>query len=180
MKKNIVSFALVTIAASTAMASTAHAADGTIDFTGSIVGQTCVINGGNGGNNFTVALPAVSTSSLAKAGEFAGRTAFAIKLTNCSPDTGKVQVYFEPGPTVNMNNGNLIVDAGGAKNVEIGLLNQGFTKIKVGAPVASQNSQSVNITAGAANLNYFAQYEAVAAATAGPANSRVQYTLIYQ
>ncbi|KVL21197.1 fimbrial protein [Burkholderia sp. MSMB1826] len=180
MTKTIISAALAA-ASIVAMAPAAHAFDGTIDFTGSIVATTCTINGGGSANNFTVALPPVSTDALKAAGSTAGRTPFQLKLTNYQPDTGKVATFFESGPTINTATGRLMVDAGGAEGVEIGLLNDSFQHIAAGAAYNSQNSQVVDITGGAATLNYYAQYESLGTALkAGPANSRVQYTMSYQ
>jgi major type 1 subunit fimbrin (pilin) len=179
MKSKIIT-ALVLMGAATA--SQFAAADGTITFTGNVTGQTCTINGnGSGSKDFTVALPTVSTSALSASGQTAGRTAFNIALTACTPASGNVHAYFEPGPTINMNSGNLLVAAGGANNVEIGLLNGDFSVIKAGAADAAQNSKSVAISAsGTATLPYYAQYVATGAATPGAANSSVMYTLIYQ
>jgi major type 1 subunit fimbrin (pilin) len=178
MKTKLIS---AVIFASAAMASQfACASDGTITFTGNVTAQTCTISGNGTTNNFTVALPSVSSSSLAAAGQTAGRTAFNIALTACTPATGTVHTYFEPGATTDLTTGNLIVATGGATNVEIGLLNSDFTPIKAGAADASQNSESVSIAAGSATLNYYAQYTATGAATAGKANSSVTYTLSYQ
>jgi major type 1 subunit fimbrin (pilin) len=170
------------IVAGAAMASQfAAAADGTITFNGNITAQTCTINGnGSGAKDFTVTLPTVSSSSLATAGQTAGRTPFSIALTNCTPATGNVHTYFEPGPTTDTTTGHLILNAGGATNVQIGLQNGDFTDIKAGAADASQNSKAVAITTGSATLPYYAQYVATGAATAGAANSSVMYTLSYQ
>lgn len=178
MKKVSFGAALTAITGLLLVAPAAHAYDGQIEFTGSLVGTTCTINGGE--NNFTVAMPPVSTTSLATAGAWAGRTPFAIDLSSCDPDTGRVSAYFEPGPTVNLSTGRLIVDTGtdAATNVEIGLLNNDFSAIAAGA--ASQNSQVVDINSGSATLNYYSQYVSLGNATAGMANSRVQYTLTYQ
>lgn len=160
----------------------ASAADGTITFSGNVTAQTCTINGnGSSSNNFTVTLPTVSTSALASAGQTAGRTPFSIALTACTPASGNVRVYFEPGPTVDTSTGNLILASGGATNVQIGLLNADLTAIKLGAADASQNSKSVAISAtGAATLPFYAQYFSTGTATAGAANSSVMYTLAYQ
>lgn len=174
MKKTIFALAAIGIGA---LGQAAYAADGTINITGNIVGTTCTINGGT--TNVDVALPPVSTTALAAAGQTAGSTPFRIALTNCSADQ-KVSTHFEAGPTVNQETGRLIVDAGGAKNVEIGLLNDAHQPIVAGAAHASQNSQEVDIVGGVANLDYFARYEATGVAGAGAANSRVQYTLVYQ
>ncbi|WP_302058795.1 fimbrial protein [Paraburkholderia sp. CNPSo 3274] len=179
MKLKLLSILVATGAA--LMAQGAFAADGTIQFTGNITAQTCTINGnGSGSNNFTVALPTVSASTLATAGQTAGRTPFNIALSACTPDSGNVHTYFEAGPTVNAATGHLVLNAGGATNVEIGLQNNNFTNIGLGAADASQNSLPVAINNGSATLNYYAQYVATAAATAGAANSSVMYTIAYQ
>nr|WP_326489890.1 fimbrial protein [Paraburkholderia sp. HP33-1] len=158
-----------------------HAADGTITFNGSITAQTCNINGnGSGSMDFVVPMVTVSASALDVAGKTAGRKPFDISLTGCTPDSGNVHTYFEPGPTTDAATGNLVLDAGGADNVQIGLLNDDFSPIKVGFADASQNSKSVAIANGAATLKYHAEYVATGAATAGAANSSVMYSLAYQ
>ncbi|MGZ2749395.1 fimbrial protein [Burkholderia stagnalis] len=175
--------ALLLVGAAT-VSQVASAADGTITFNGSVTAQTCTINGnGSNSNNFNVTLPNVSTSALSIAGQPAGRTYFSISLTSCTPQSGNVHAYFEPGPTVNTATGNLILNAGGATNVEIGLLNKdaNYTAIKLGAADASQNSKSAPISAtGTALLEYYAQYVSTGAATAGAATSSVMYSLVYQ
>ncbi|HDR9756252.1 TPA: fimbrial protein [Burkholderia cepacia] len=175
--------AVLFVAAATA-SQIASAADGTITFNGSVTAQTCTINGnGSGSNNFNVPLQSVSTSALATAGQYANRTPFNIALTACTPASGNVHTYFEPGPTVDTATGNLILAAGGATNVEIQLLNGDgtYSPIRIGAADASQNSKSVAISStGTATLNYYAQYFATGAATAGAATSSVMYSLVYQ
>lgn len=164
-----------------AISQNALAADGTITFNGNITAQTCTVNGnGAGANNFTVALPTVSSSILASAGQTAGRTPFNIALTNCAPNSGNVHTFFESGATTDSTTGNLILTAGGATNVQLGLLNADATAIKAGFADASQNSKSTAITNGSATLSYFVQYVATGAATAGAANSTVVYTVAYQ
>jgi major type 1 subunit fimbrin (pilin) len=178
MKTTLLSAAV--FAGVAAVSQLASAADGTITFTGQITAQTCTINGGGAASNFSVTLPTVSSSSLAAAGQTAGRTPFTIALTNCTPATGNVHTFFEAGPTTDATTGHLIVTAGGATNVQIDLLNSDATDIKAGFADTAQNSKPVAITTGAATLNYFAQYIATGAATAGAANSSVMYTMAYQ
>jgi major type 1 subunit fimbrin (pilin) len=157
----------------------AFAYDGTITFNGSLSAQTCTINGnGTSAKNFTVGLPTISTGALKAANDTAGRTPFSVALTGCTPTTGNVAVYFEPGNT-DTSNGNLLVNAGGANNVEIQLLNNDATPIKAGFAKDSQNSQAVALNNGAATLSYFAQYFATGATTPGAANSQVNYTISY-
>lgn len=166
----------------------AFAEDGRITFSGNVTAQTCTINGnGSGSKDFTVALPTVSTSLLATVGATAGATPFNISLTACTPTTGTnavkaVHAYFEAGPTIDTTTGNLILATGGASNVEIQLLNAADqSAVKLGQADASQNSKAVNVsTGGAATLQFYAQYYATGAATAGAANSSVMYTIAYQ
>ncbi|MDO1528616.1 fimbrial protein [Fulvimonas sp. R45] len=187
MKISILASTLV-VATAALLASpmAARAADGTITFNGDITGQTCDINGnGTGGKDFTVTLPTVSKSTLASAGSWAGRTPFTIGLSNCSPANGNVSTYFEPGTSVDLATGQLIVDSGAnaATNVELALLNGDTSQIHVGATTAgadSSGSESVALSSGAATLNYYVQYVAYnGAATEGSVASRVNYTLVY-
>lgn len=161
----------------------ASAADGTITFTGNVTDKTCTISTA-GGADFSVALPTVSNGSLAAAGAVSGRTPFAINLTQCS--AGNVATFFEPGATVDFNSGRLInqQSADAATNVQLQLLgaNSQFLPIRsTGAGLAQENSQWVNVAAanGAANLNYYVEYYATGAATAGTVSSSVRYTIIY-
>ncbi|MGH8785199.1 MAG: fimbrial protein [Cupriavidus necator] len=178
-------FAALIVAGAAMGAQFAHAAnaDGQITFNGQITAQTCTINGnGTGSKNFAVTLPTVSASTLAQAGDTSGQTPFYIALTNCTPNTGNVHTYFEAGPTTDTTTGNLIVDGGGATNVQIRLLNGGTnnTPIKAGFADPAQNSTVYSINSGAAKLEYYAQYYATGQATAGAANSTVMYSIAYQ
>lgn len=173
--------ALVAALSVVAMAN-AQAADGTITINGLVTDKTCDIVT-PAGKDFTVTLPTVSKQTLATAGDVAGRTPFQINLANCSE--GKVATYFEPGATVNFNTGRLInQDSAGAKNVDIQLLgsnNQFIPVLAAGSNGAQANSQWVSVAEGAsADLNYYAEYYATGASTAGKVTSSVQYTIIYQ
>ncbi|MBY8610509.1 type 1 fimbrial protein [Burkholderia arboris] len=186
MQSKLLSTLLLVGAVTTSQA--VFAADGTITFSGNVTAQTCTINGnGSGAKNFTVTLPTVSAGSLATSGATVGTTPFSIALTGCTPTTGagavkSVHAYFETGPTIDSTTGNLILATGGATNVEIQLLNGADqSAIKLGQVDASQNSKAVNVSAaGAATLQFYAQYYATGAATAGAANSSVMYTIAYQ
>ncbi len=171
-------FALASALAIALLAPAAHAADGTIEFTGAVTSVTCNINGGV--TDFSVALPTVAAASLATEGEVAGRTPFKIEVSGCNPDGGLVSTFFEADSSVNLTTGRLVVDAGGAKNVEVALLNDSHQKIKVGATAAEQNSQQIRLSAGAATLNYYAQYESLGAVEAGDVKTRVRYTMSYE
>lgn len=160
----------------------AQAADGTITINGLVTDKTCDIIT-PAGKDFTVALPTVSKQTLANSGDVAGRTPFQINLANCSE--GKVATYFEPGATVDFNTGRLLNQAAsGAKNVDVQLLgsnNQVIPVLAAGSNGAQANSQWVDVVeGGAADLNYYAEYYATGASTAGKVSTSVQYTIIYQ
>ncbi|VWC49638.1 fimbrial protein [Burkholderia aenigmatica] len=164
-----------------AVASSAQAADGTITIKGDITAQTCNISGDGGGKDFTVTLPDVSTSALSTAGSTAGRKPFRINLSNCSPNSGNASVYFEPGTTVNAQTGKLFNATGDAPNVEVGLLNKDGSNINLGKAQGGQNSQTVGIAGGSAELNYYAEYVATGgAAGAGSVNTSVMYSVSYE
>jgi major type 1 subunit fimbrin (pilin) len=185
MKKALVSSAIAA-AALIAMAPAAHAVDGTITFNGSISGTTCTINGGN--NNLSVNLQNVSSTSFPTVGTSSGKVPFQIALTNCQVASGgtlatKVHSYFEPGATIDTASGRLnLTGANPATGVQIAVWDStGANQVKLGAADAEQNSPVANITAGGATLSYMASYVSNnAAVTAGPANSSVQYTLVYE
>lgn len=157
----------------------AHAADGTITITGQVTDQTCAINGGT--EDIAVTLPTVGTSTLAAAGQTAGRTPFTISLTNCAAaagTAGEVATYFEPG--ANTNADGYLNNTGDATNVQVQLLGDNNEVIKVLAGAVQNNSQVVTVNGGSANLNYYAQYYATSPATAGTVETAVQYTIVYQ
>lgn len=162
--------------------SSAFAADGTITINGEVTDKTCDIVTPQG-KDFTVTLPTVSRQTLASVGDVAGRTPFTISLANCSE--GKVATYFEPGSTVDFTTGRLNNTLpAGAKNVQVQLLgdnNQFLPVLAAGATGAQSNSQWVDVAdAGKADLNYYAEYYATDASTAGKVSTSVQYTIIYQ
>lgn len=179
MKKNLLSLAAAASFGLLALAPAAHAADGQIEFTGSVVASSCTINGG--APNFTINLPPVSTQTLANAGEVAGRVPVPITLTNCTADS-KVRVHFESGTTTN-GAGRLTADAGvgSAANVELQLLNDGFQPVKAGAALGTQNTNLVDVPAsGNADLQYYVEYYSNGAAGAGAVKSRVMYSISYE
>ncbi|WP_081065938.1 fimbrial protein [Burkholderia diffusa] len=162
-----------------AMSHNAFAADGTITFNGTITAQSCTINGnGTGSSSFPITLPTVSESTLSGAGKTAGRTPVPIQLTNCTPNSGNVHVYFEPGPTTDIKTGYLM--GTGVTNLELGLLNSDFSPINAGFADSAQNSKSVAIASGSASLLYYVQYVAVNGPVGtGPVSTSVMYTLAY-
>lgn len=187
-KKKYLFISLVAvIAGSSTSAVTAN--DGTITFSGSISDATCVISGGddsnqNQGSSFTVHMPAVSTSALHKAGQFAGDTRFYINLSGTNCPNGKVaNVVFERAQSVNIDstNGYLrnTATSGAALNTFIRVLN----KDKEWLDLRNLNAahQPITINENKAQFQYWGQYAAVGgAATAGTVSTDVVYSISYR
>ncbi|MCY1236718.1 Major fimbrial subunit SMF-1 [compost metagenome] len=177
MKNNLRSIAAAAGSGLLALAPAVHAADGQIDFSGSVVSSSCTVNGG--APSFTVTLPPVSSKSLSALGKTAGRVPVPITLTGCTPGS-KVRAHFEQGPTVK-SKGRLAVDAGGAANVDLQLLNESFGPLLAGAAEGGQNTRFVPVSGtGGAELMYYVEYFATHAATPGAVKSRVMYSISYE
>ncbi|EFA5996534.1 fimbrial protein [Escherichia coli] len=176
-----IQFILGILAAASSSATLAY--DGTINFTGKVVDQTCSVTTGT--DPLTVTLPTVSTKSLDSTGKVAGLTPFTISLEGCNTAaTGaqNVNAYFEPNANTDYTTGNLTNTASSsASNVQIQLLNaDGVKVIKLGQAAAAQNVDTVAINDANVTLRYNAQYYATGVATAGDVTSTVNYTIAYQ
>ncbi|KND60800.1 Fimbrial protein precursor [Candidatus Burkholderia verschuerenii] len=190
MKKRITLAAALTSMSVIALVSmnNARAADGTITINGAVTDTTCSINGIASGTaaNVTTTLPTVTAGALASAGATAGTSSVGdlqLNLTGCSGSATKAVARFENGPTVDQSSGYLVNQASTtpAGNVQVRLLNSSFQSINI---LTNTNNDVVangaTISAGAATLNYFAQYYATGKATSGNVNTTVQYTMQYQ
>ncbi|MFK7700607.1 fimbrial protein [Pseudomonas caspiana] len=173
MKKTLLALGAMAAVASSFNAS---AADGTINFTGQINSQTCTIEGATAGTLVkAVALPKVSTSSLATVGKTAGRVGFTLALTACTGSSALVR--FEQGASVDAATGNLRNQTANGSNAQIQILNANFAPINL---QTNSGSLSTAITEEAASLQFYAQYiAATAAATAGQITSNVQFSMDY-
>ncbi|EOK1510864.1 fimbrial protein [Escherichia coli] len=177
-----IQFILGILAAASSSATLAY--DGTINFTGKVVAQTCSV--ATESERLSVILPTVSTATLSDDAKTAGLTPFTIQLTGCTvPATSgadKVNAYFEPNANTDYTTGNLTNTASsGASHVQIQLLNaDGVKVIKLGQAAAAQNVDTVAINDANVTLRYNAQYYATGVATAGDVTSTVNYTIAYQ
>lgn len=156
----------------------AHAADGTVTINGKVTDQTCKVSANS--KDITVTLPTVGVGSLATAGTTAGRTPFTINLENCK--AGQVSAFFETGGNVDAASGRLN-NTGGASNVQVQLLSDSSVVIPVLANAAQApvtTKATVAKDADSAALNYYAEYYATGAATAGNVATSVKYTINYQ
>ncbi|EIQ9741253.1 type 1 fimbrial protein [Escherichia coli] len=177
-----IQFILGILAAASSSATLAY--DGTIDFSGQVVAQTCSVEADS--THLVVILPTVSTASLTSPGDVAGLTPFAIVLEGCSTDvTGvgtKVYAFFEPNADTDNETHNLNIksNSNSAKNVQIQLMNaDGTSPIYLGTQ-GNQGQTPVVIDKDTMQLWYNAQYYATGQATAGNVSATVNYTIAYQ
>ncbi|GLQ49041.1 fimbrial protein [Dyella flava] len=131
-----------------------------------------------------VTLPGVATSSLTTAGQTSGRTAFSISVTGCPSNVSSITTYFYGG-NIDTNTGAL-TNNGSATNVEVQLLNGpggsagALSVINLSQPQATaQNSSVFPVSGGNATLNYYGQYYATGATTAGSVTTSVTFTIAY-
>ncbi|WP_368862159.1 fimbrial protein [Pseudomonas sp. Xaverov 259] len=179
MKRSLLACSLL---AATFGMSVAHAADGTINFTGEISGQTCTTTV-NGSATPTVILPKVSTASLAAVGATGGATTFNIALSRCVGAIATAAAYFEAGPGVDpvtRNIRNTATGASAATGVQFQLLDAAGQVIRAGETTQTSTTERTAVTASAATMPYSVRYITTAAATAGTVVGSVTYSINYQ
>jgi type 1 fimbria pilin len=137
-----------------------------------------------GSQNIAVTLPGVPAASLSTSGQVGGRTGFSISVTGCPTSVSSITTYFY-GANIDTTTGNL-TNNGSANNVEVQLLNgsggsaAALSAITLtGAQATAQNSSVFNVSGGIATLNYYAQYIATGATTAGSVTTSVTFTIAY-
>lgn len=178
MNKILLSTALIAAMAAAGFAPNAQAASsGTINFTGKVLADTCVIKINNSASN-VVALPTVMTAAFGgAAGNAAGTTPFTVDLTGCDTNTTSANMAFTAGPSIDTTTGNLNNATVGGSNVEIQLLNSTNAVINTSTQA---NAPVIAVTAGAGSAALKAQYVSTATATtAGLVTSSVGFTLTY-
>lgn len=168
-------FSVVAIPALVMASASAFAAvegeTGTVNFTGSIKENTCVLDSES--VTKTVNLNDVETSVFQQQGAASQEIPFSIVLKDCDPT--KATLTFK-GETE--NDISLKVN-GGAKGVGVQILESG-NPIKVDGSAASSQKE---ITTGGAEWNFGARYVALTSANGiegGAANATAQYTVNYE
>ncbi len=191
IKKKSISIAVVSvISAFSFAANAANVNGGTINFTGKVTDVTCTVKLNGGTNSGTVALPPVSTASLAKAGDTAGTTAFTVSLDNCKSagaavSAGKTAaVFFEAGADVDSATGLLLNHkSGGADKVALELVdNSNSSHNAIIAGDAAQQTKNTKVSIdpqGTTVLPYAVRYHATGVSTAGDVESSVVYSVMY-
>ncbi|WP_338628941.1 fimbrial protein [Enterobacter sp. JJBC] len=158
---------------------TASAADGTINFTGSILDSACTVNTISASQ--TVNLGNLQRSVFKAAGDVASATRFDIVLENCPDTVTSASVKFDG--TANATNSNILALNSGqtAQGVGVALFEEdGVTAI----PLSTPSAQMTLVNTGDTNRNvmtFVAKYQATqAAVTAGTANATSDFTIVYQ
>lgn len=184
----IAAFGAAALAPQTARATTNNSVsngspDGTISITGTVIGQTCKVDGNAAGtaDAVSVQMPDVLTSQLTTVGATAGEKKFSIKVTGCDTALSSVHTYFTG---TNINAGGRLSNsssAGNASGVDVQLLNSDSSVIALNLADGSQNSQTVSLTSGDATLDYSARYYATSTSVgAGSVNTSVAFTMVYE
>lgn len=190
---------MTVLAIAVGFSSLVSAADGVINFTGSITAASCSVTAGAGtsvggqagSQTITVAMGAVSTDSL---GDSRAANIVGAKTVNLNLDCGgtanglsSVKLQFDPasGSGIDTNNNALLKTTGNATGVGIGLYNSSNELINlsgngnvVGQLVPTGSAPNITYSA---NLNLRAAYVANGQTlAAGTANGTLPFTLIYE
>lgn len=170
-----VTMTLCALALAATSASALAATQGTVNFKGKLISETCSIAPGK--ENVDVLLPTLSVQTLNASGIEAGSKVFAIEVVNCDPAISKVAAHFEAigGSPTDTVTGNLENEAtGGAQNVQVRLYDADMTQLRLG-----DTGKGVTVAGGAATLRYYGGYYATAQTTAGDVVAKAVYTLAY-
>lgn len=184
--KTILNTALISLSVMTA--GMASASDGTVNFEGSVIGESCNIDisqgfvTDNGNPNGLVTLPNVSLSAFPSPSSKAGATNFQFTMTDCTPNI-LVRPYFE-ATNVNPSTGFLVntvsEESGGATDVELEILNFDNESIDLRTNPEATNEFADVGDNGTIILHYKVQYTSRVNPTAGAVNSAMTYTLQYK
>lgn len=171
MKKYV--FALSVLSAAVL---SAHAADGTINFTGSVIDPACTATA----SNANVAMGSISKSALSSVGATSQGKPLAITLSSCPAAAKTATITFSGTPdTANSNLLQVVAADSNTAATGIGIAlyeENGSTLIPLNTASASKTLSATNDTV----YNFIAKYMATSATiTGGDANSSVSYTINY-
>jgi major type 1 subunit fimbrin (pilin) len=173
MRKILITIALFSAALTPAI----QAADGTINFTGSILDTACTVDAGSA--NQTVPLGNVNKAAFKNAGDTASVQTFKITVSACDPTITRVAARFD-GAIAPGNSKLLGLTAGGADGVGVGIFEaDGTTQVPLGVSSIGIDAPA---TGASADLNFVAKYVATAANVdikSGAANATSTFTMDY-
>jgi major type 1 subunit fimbrin (pilin) len=183
MNKTLLTTALIAGLSIAAFVPQAARADGTINFTGKVVQNTCSFNvNGSGTANGVVALPVVFTSALQGLGKVAGATPFSIVVSGCDSNLTSVQELFSTSAGIAAD-GNLTNTAAASTNVEVQLLSGGTGGAVINLATGANSPVGTLVTSGSTSgvtLNYTAQYYAIGNAVSTPVTAVATYVTSYK
>lgn len=171
--RNLKIIALIFTAAS--VCGYASAADGTINFAGTIIDTACTVDAASA--NQTVKLGTVSASSFSTAGATAAPTRFSISLTGCPAAVKSASIRFD-GTVASGNSSILSLSSGQtATNLGVGIYQQDSTTL---IPIGSSTPSLPLTTSGVNTFNFIAKYYAISTpVAAGTANATATFTIAY-
>ncbi|ANS44492.1 fimbrial protein [Serratia inhibens] len=172
MKKNLLAVAVLTASAFTA---SVFAADGTVNFKGSITDKSCTVD--TASQNQDVILGAISKTAFATgAGSSAGGKEFSLVLKDCPNTVTKATVRFDgtrvPGPVGLLA---LTDVADKANGVGVQLLDDSNNAINLG----NDSREYALVSTGANTLKFFARYYAFGTVSVGKADATTNFTIVY-
>lgn len=179
MKKTLLSTLLATTAFFSASA--AFAADGTINFTGSITETACVVDTTSA--TLSVPLGKISATAFKAAGTTAPATKFTLLVKSC-PTATTAKVNFDGIPVSGDNNVlALTTGTGVATGVGVQISDKTGTVVPLRGLSSSYDLKLGSTTPGqdvVNNLEFTARYIATATTvTAGTANASTNFTIVY-
>lgn len=149
--------------------------DGTVNFNGEIIDNTCVVSLGSNGNSLVVPMGSVNKSSFTGKGSTASTTQFILTLTECPAVNARVKF---DGPTYEGDQDVLALNAGAgvATGVGIRLYDQNMAVLPLFTASSPYELQEQVDN----HLKFYASYIATAGSvTAGPANAVATFTMNY-
>ncbi|UNM22696.1 type 1 fimbrial protein [Pseudomonas sp. ArH3a] len=180
MKTKVLSLAALVCVSAAQFANAAG--DGTINFAGNLLDQTCTVtvDGVVSPAIATVTLPTISVGLLKKAGDTEGKKKFEIALSSCVGAATKASAFFNFGTTVDVATGNLKNTTGTAKEVQLQLLDAVTDKaIQAGFDTQSATTRNT-LASGGVRMDYAVQYFATGAAEPGTVLSSVTFNIDYE
>lgn len=156
-------------------AATAQAADGTIQFNGTIIDAACTVTPASAGQ--TVTLGQVSDSALSSVGATAAATAFQIDLTSCPAAATTAAIKFDGTPYQGDNSALELTNVSGvATGVGIEIRDADNSVL----PLFTASNPVTLSQTGTNSLKFSAAYVAKSATvTAGPADATATFSVIY-
>jgi major type 1 subunit fimbrin (pilin) len=173
MKKNLIAVAVL---ATSAFASTAFAADGQVNFVGSITDAACTVD--TDSLNQSVTLGKVAKTAFTGAGSTAAAKQFSLKLKDCPATVTGATVRFD-GTQVPGNNAVLELTDTADKATGVGIqLSDNQNNV---INLYQDSAVYPLVSTGVNTLNFTARYYATAAdVTVGSANAVTNFTVVYQ